>query len=143
MGLVDNGIELGSCELRSVHVIGERKHPTSGANFDNVRAVFVIEAHGVTRLIGAIDDAIERIAFFAEEACTKATSEVTVASRRTESVYGDEHARARNDTVANGIAQPYIEILVGAHIAHGGESSHQGDAGVGAGVQSLLRDSFL
>src|SRR2546423_7576324 len=143
MGLVDNGIELGLSELWSVHVIGERKHPSGGANFDDVGAVFVIEAHGVTRLIGAIDDAIERIAFFAEEAGAETAGEITVASRRTESVYGDEHARTRNDTIANGIAQPYIEILVGAHIAHGGESSHQGDAGVGAGVQSLLRDGFL
>src|SRR5258706_4226961 len=58
-------------------------------------------------------------------------------------MHGDEHARARHNAIANGVAQTDVEIVVGADVAHGGEASHEGHARVDARVQRLFCDRFL
>src|SRR5437879_5885789 len=68
---------------------------------------------------------------------------IAVATRGAQSVHGDEHARTRNDTVANRIAQTNVEIVSRADIADGRESGHQGYTRVRACVESLLRDGLL
>ena len=63
VGFVDDGVEFFLRELRCIDVVGGRKNAATGARFDNVGAVFVIEADGLTRLIGAIDHAFFRPGF--------------------------------------------------------------------------------
>ena len=79
----------------------------------------------------------------AEDAGAKTILGIAVAAGGTECVHGDQHARAGDIAIANGVAQANVEEVAGADVTDGGEACHQGDACVDAGVESLLGDSFL
>ena len=62
---------------------------------------------------------------------------------RAERVHRDQHARARNLAVADGVAQADVDVVARAHVAHGGEAGHQRLAHDIDGVQRALRDGLL
>ena len=67
---------------------------------------------------------------------------VAVAAARAEGVDGDQHARAGDDAVGDGVAQPDVDVVARAHVAHGGEAGDQRPARVlgGAdGVSGMVR----
>src|SRR5215475_12520947 len=55
MSLVDDRVQFLLRELWRVDVVRRRKHAARSTNLDHVGAIFVIEAHCVTSLIGAVD----------------------------------------------------------------------------------------
>ena len=58
-------------------------------------------------------------------------------------VDGHQHAWAGNLAGVDGFAQADIDEIAGAHIAHCGETGHQGTAHHIDGIQRALRDGLL
>src|SRR5208337_1329118 len=101
------------------------------------------EADGVTGLVGTVNHAVERTGFVAEDALAETCLEIAMAAGGTEGVNGDQHARAGDVTVGNGVAKADVEVIGGTDIADGGEAGHESDTGVYAGIKGALRDGFL
>ena len=66
-----------------------------------------------------------------------------MAAGGTQGVDRHQHARAGNLTVANGVAQADVDVVLGAEVAHRGEAGHEGDAGIHGGIKGALGDGLL
>ena len=78
-----------------------------------------------------------------EEAFAKSFLIITMASGGTESANRDEHARAGNVAMIDGVAESDIDVVRRAYIAYGSETGQQGDARINTGAESALGNSFL
>ncbi len=143
MSFVDQRGQFLLRELRRVDIVCGREDAAGGADLNNVRAIFVIEAHRVASLIRTIDDAVERAGLTAEDACAKTVLIVAVTAGRTERTDTDEHARTGNVAVRDGIAKADIDVIGRADVADSSETGHKRDARVDAGVQGALGDGLL
>ncbi len=143
MCFVDDGVEFFLGELRGVNSIGGRENTAGSAHLDHVGSVLVVEADGVASLFGTVDDAFAGTSFVAEDARAVAALMIAVSAGSAESVDSNQHAWARDIAAGDGVAQTNIEIIGGTDIADSGDAGHEGNAGVDAGIESLLGDWFL
>src|SRR6266536_130174 len=115
MGFVNQGVEFGLRQLRSVHGVCERKHSARGARLDDGRAVFVSEANRAPRFVGSVDDADFGTGFFSNSAFAP-SGVVTVSAGCADGMHGHEHARTWNDAAIDRLAQSSVQILRGPDI---------------------------
>src|SRR5262249_35010438 len=104
---------------------------------------FMSEANGVASLVGAVDDAFAGTGFLAEQVSAVSVGAVAVPTGSADGVNGDKHTRTGHFAIANGIAQADIDVVARADVSDGGDAGHQGDLGVGNGVEGLFGDWFL
>jgi len=138
MGFVNDSVQLFLGELRSVDVVGGREHSAGSANFDHVRAVFVVKADGIASLIRAVDHAFEWSGFVAKDSLAKPGLIIAVTTGGPEGVDCDKHAGARNIAVGDRIAKADVEIVYGTNVTNSREAGHESDACVNAGVEGAF-----
>src|SRR5438552_3468271 len=109
--------------------------PTRKA-FLNIAPCAAAEAGGFAALLGAAADALdrpERVHALGREGVP-----VRVAARGADDVTGGQHARPFGDPGVDRVAQPDVDEVVGAHVAHGSEPCSERALCVQRGIQSLF-----
>src|SRR5437016_2124126 len=124
------------CELRHIHRVGLGQHAAAGGELDDIRTPFHLVARGFAALLGAAADALdrpERVHALGREGVP-----VRVAARGADDVTGGQHARPFGDPGVDRVAQPDVDEVVGAHVAHGSEPCSERALCVQRGIQSLF-----
>src|SRR6185295_20114076 len=111
VSFIDDGVQLFLRELRRVHVVSRRKNAATGAGLDDVGAVFVREADGIAGLVGAVDHAFGGAGFMREQTSAEPSGVIAVSTSGTNGMDRDQHARAGNFAVANGVAQADVDVI--------------------------------
>ncbi len=139
VGLVHEGVHLGLGELGRVHRVGEGEDASRGADLDEVRPVLELHPHRVAELVGPARDPFGDAGLVAEEVVGEARV-VAVSPPGAQGIAGHEHSGAGDDAGIDGVAQAHVDVVAGAHVAHGGEAGHEGLACVVSRANGLLGD---
>ena len=132
---VHQRVQLGLRQLRCVHRIRQRKHSAGRASFNDRRAIFVRQPHCASRFIRSVHYANFRSRLRSQRAFAVSRF-VAVAARRSDGMHRHQHARPRHHATIDRVAQPGVQIISRANVAHRCKSSHQCNVRVDARIQS-------
>src|SRR6202035_4383372 len=108
MRLFDEYIQFGLRELRDVHLVGGRKHATTGTNLDHIRPVLHVVADCKTGLIRRVYDALFRATLMIEDPRSKTIGVIAMTTCRSDRVQRNQHPGTRYDTCVDGIAKTHV-----------------------------------
>ncbi len=129
VGFVDQRLHLLQRILRCAHRPLFRQNPGGGDHLDHICSVLDVEPHLLADLIDAVGDAGEVV----ELQIRGEPGYVGVAAGRADGQTGHLQSRANDLAGIDGLAQGDVDEFDGADVAAGGETGHQGAAGVDMG----------
>src|SRR5256885_861325 len=125
VGFFGDGSHFFEGVLRRAGLIAFAENAAGSADFDNVGAVFDDFANFGARGPRAVGDAFCHVVIFRGQKIV-----VTMATGDSERRARDEHARTRNFASVDSVTNCDVGVASCAHIADGGEASHEGEASV-------------
>src|SRR6185312_4862348 len=120
-----DGLHFFQRVLRGLRVIAHGKHASGGADLNQVGAIFDDLAHLVLHGFHAVGYAIVLAVVVVGQQVV-----VAVAAGDAEGRTADQHAGAGHVAGVDGVTQGYVGVARGPHVAHGGETRFQRDAGI-------------
>ena len=132
----DDGVHFFLGQLDVIHRIGERQHAARGHELDDVGAVLDLIAHRRAALIGTAAHALDGTCH--GDALRRHRVLIGMPARRSNRIVGHQHARARNLSGVDGIAQAECKIVGRPEVAHRGNARLERRLGIVRAVQHLL-----
>ena len=135
-GFGDRRLDLGVGVLLCRGGDSLREHRSGGEDLDEVGAVLEVRAHRFDDLVGSVGE----VAHDRHVDVDRELPRVSRASRRSDVVPRDHHARSRDHSGIDGVSERDVDVGPGrAHVAAGREARHQRHQRVSSSVERRVR----